>query len=306
LFKDIIKTLYAKMSETIVYDDFNVVLSLNTDKIFISLHHQITFDRYEGFIYANKELKELGTNVSIDKCLKIIKSSFEKKDGFELSIKIMDGYVKLDFNVELEYMSVKFDFLLKAKNLDGTNVDFGSVFNSLKENIKSVEKENLMLKDTIENLEDEILMLKRKTSKIEILEDKFNSLKNQVDKNNEEFIETIEILGKECCKGIDEMPEKFVYLIKEYFKREIEPFENELKTLKEKINILEQENTVLKQDILKINTIETDIADINFTITNFEECLDQLVKDTNNCSIGSVFAQLKRQFESSKKRKQNS
>lgn len=226
------------MSETIVYDDFNVVLSLDTDKIFISILHQITFEKYEGFIYCNKELKELGKNVSIDKSFKIIKSSFEKKDGFGLFVKIMDGYLKLDFDIDIEYMSVKFDFLLKSKN--SSNIDFGSIFNTLKEKIDSFEKENLMLKDIIENLENDIITLKRRISKIDILEDKFNSLKYKFEKNNEEIVESIESLGQECCKGIDEMPEKFVYLIKEYFKRENEPFENELKRLKEKINNLEK------------------------------------------------------------------
>ena len=221
----------SKMSETIVYNDFNVVLSLDTDKIFISLNNQITFNKYEGYVYANKELKVLANNISLDKYFKMIKSAFEKKEGFGLVLKIMDEYVKLDFDIELEYLSVKFDFILRIKNIDGGSTDVISMFNSLKDRIEKLEEENKVLKEKISFFENEEFLdeyeeyddkkYKKLNKKIEEIYEMFNEVYLNFD-NVEQTTKSIgSILEKNnndiICIGYDISLMKHIFIEKNIF-----------------------------------------------------------------------------------------
>ena len=111
----IIKTYVCKMSEIIIFEDFNIILSLNDDKIYLKVTNNVTFEQYEGNITMHRDLSAIGDKIPLNTAFKMIKKAFNKKDGHIVLIKIYSDYVNVSFDINVEYINFKFDFNLRKK-----------------------------------------------------------------------------------------------------------------------------------------------------------------------------------------------
>ena len=102
------------MSKIIKFEDFNIILSLNDNDIYIKVTNNVTFEEYDGNI-TKKELNINNDYVLLNSAFDMINSSFNQKYGHNALIKIYYDHINISFDICVEDCIFKFDFNLKKK-----------------------------------------------------------------------------------------------------------------------------------------------------------------------------------------------
>jgi len=173
------------------YDKFKISLSLGTDKLYISVLDEVTYDFYDldvtNIIFNND-------NIKLSQLFNIIKKGIEKIDeNVNLSIELANKLVKLKVKFETEYFSLNQTFELVKQLTEATSTK------ELKKELFELKKDYSKLKELVNELDNVVLEIDNKYTKkdsiIPVIKIKIDE--DEVEKKYKWFLDYLKTLIKE-------------------------------------------------------------------------------------------------------------